>query len=92
MNLARRPLNLNSHIIKVLLLVCVVAALCLISSAPAAAQCAMCRASVQNNAGLARGLNLAVLVLLVPPVTMFCSIIIVAYRHRKGGEVNGTEE
>jgi uncharacterized membrane protein len=85
-------LKLERYFVKVLLLVCAVAALCLISSAPAAAQCAMCRASVQNNAGLARGLNLAILVLLVPPVTMFCSIIIVAYRHRKGGEVDGTEE
>ena len=85
-------MKLYKHIFRVLFLVCAVAALCLISSAPAAAQCAMCRASVQNNAGLARGLNLAVLVLLVPPVTMFCSIIIVAYRHRKGGEVDGTEE
>ena len=85
-------MKLDSHIVKVLLLFCAVVGLCLISSAPAAAQCAMCRASVQNNAGLARGLNLAVLVLLVPPVTMFCSIIIVAYRHRRGGEVSGTEE
>lgn len=85
-------MKLNSHIVKVLLLACALVALCLISSAPVAAQCAMCRASVQNNAGLARGLNLAVLVLLVPPVTMFCSIIIVAYRHRKGGEVDGTEK
>ena len=85
-------MKLDRYIVKFLLLVCVVAALCLISSAPAAAQCAMCRASVQNNAALARGLNLAVLVLLVPPVTMFCSIIIVAYRHRKGGEVDRTEE
>lgn len=85
-------MKLDSHIVKILFLVCAVAALCLIGSAPAAAQCAMCRASVQNNAALARGLNLAVLVLLVPPVTMFCSIIIVAYRHRKGGKVDGTEE
>jgi hypothetical protein len=75
-----------------LLLVCAAVALCLFAAAPAAAQCAMCRASVQNNAALAKGLNLAVLVLLVPPVTLFCSIIIVAYRHRKGGEVDGTEE
>ena len=83
---------MDRRIVKVLLLVCAVAALCLIASAPAAAQCAMCRASVQNNAALARGLNLAVLVLLVPPVTMFCSMIIVVYRHRKGGKVDGTEE
>lgn len=85
-------MKLDSRTFRILLLVCAAAALCLVVSIPAAAQCAMCRASVQNNAALARGLNLAILVLLVPPVTMFGSIIIVAYRHRKGGKVDGTEE
>jgi len=56
------------------------------------AQCVMCRASLGNNSVFMRNLNIGVLVLLVPPVTMFCSIIIVAYRHRKGGAVDGTEE
>ncbi|MEP6707278.1 MAG: hypothetical protein ABJC05_07150 [Pyrinomonadaceae bacterium] len=86
---------MDRRIVKVLFVVCAVAALYVIGAVPAAAQCAMCRASVQNNAALARGLNLAVLVLLVPPVTMFGSIIILAYRRRKGGEGGegeGTEE
>jgi len=45
----------------------------------AAAQCAMCRASVSgaNNATFIRNLNIGVLVLLVPPVTIFCSIFVV---------------
>ena len=58
-------------------------------SAPALAQCAMCKAVVSgaaNNTALAKGLNLAVLVLLIPPVTIFCSIFIVAIKYRKGRE------
>jgi hypothetical protein len=49
------------------------------------AQCAMCRASLagSNNAHFIRNLNIGVLVLLVPPVAMFCSIFIVLKRHRK---------
>ena len=43
------------------------------------AQCAMCRASLSgsNNATFIRNLNIGVLVLLVPPVTIFCSIFVV---------------
>jgi hypothetical protein len=51
------------------------------------AQCSMCRASLTNSANsrLVRGLNLGVLVLLVPPVTIFCSIFIVLRRYRGNG-------
>lgn len=54
--------------------------------APALAQCAMCRASVNNSnyAALTKNLNLGVLVLLIPPVTIFCSIFIVAFKHYRG--------
>ena len=49
------------------------------------AQCAMCRASLagSNNAVFVRNLNIGVLVLLVPPVTIFCSIFVVLKRHRR---------
>ena len=49
---------------------------------PALAQCAMCRASLagSNNSVFVRNLNIGVLVLLVPPVTIFCSIFIVLKR------------
>jgi hypothetical protein len=49
---------------------------------PVAAQCAMCRASLSgsNNASFIRNLNIGVLVLLIPPVTIFCSIFIVLKR------------
>jgi hypothetical protein len=30
-----------------------------------------------------RNFNIGVLVLLVPPVSMFCAIFIIAFRHRK---------
>jgi heme/copper-type cytochrome/quinol oxidase subunit 2 len=56
------------------------------SSSSALAQCAMCRAAVGNSTEAAKassGMNLAVLVLLVPPVALFCAFFIVAYRYRK---------
>ena len=51
------------------------------------AQCSMCRAALTNssNARLVRGLNLGVLVLLVPPVTIFCSIFVLLRRYRGNG-------
>jgi hypothetical protein len=52
---------------------------------PALAQCAMCKESLANSAdgaALARGLDLAVLVLLVPPVAIFAGIFGVFYRYR----------
>lgn len=76
---------------RVLLIVCSVALLCLAIVTSAGAQCAMCRSSVQN-AVFARGLNMGVLVLLTPPIAIFCSIFIVAYRHRKGGADDETKE
>src|SRR5215210_4632550 len=50
------------------------------------AQCAMCRAAIGNSAeaaAAANGMNLAVLVLLIPPVGLFCAFFIVAYRYRQ---------
>jgi hypothetical protein len=49
----------------------------------APAQCAMCKVSAAaSGSGAADSLNLAILVLLIPPVTIFCAIFIVAYRNR----------
>jgi len=47
------------------------------------AQCSMCRASLagSNNPFFIRNFNIAVLVLLTPPVAIFCSIFIVLKRH-----------
>lgn len=47
------------------------------------AQCVMCRASIGQNSLFARNLNIGVLVLLVPPVAIFCTIFVLAFRHRR---------
>jgi hypothetical protein len=51
-------------------------------SATVAAQCAMCRASLtgSNNAVFIRNLNIGILVLLTPPVTMFCAAFVILKR------------
>jgi hypothetical protein len=57
----------------------------LISSAQALAQCAMCKASIEGSpdaVAAAHGLNLAVLVLLIPPVAAFVGIFAIFYRYR----------
>ena len=68
----------------VLLGVMAAVALLLLAS-PASAQCSMCRAALagSNNAFFIRNFNIGVLVLLVPPVTMFCSIFIVLKRYHR---------
>ncbi|HLL70822.1 MAG TPA: hypothetical protein VK363_05280 [Pyrinomonadaceae bacterium] len=49
----------------------------------AAAQCAMCKASASNLDSIsARTLNISTLILLCPPVAIFCAIFLVAYKHR----------
>jgi len=49
------------------------------------AQCSMCRAAIENSANAAeasKGLNLAALVLLIPPVSIFAGLFGVIYRFR----------
>ncbi len=57
----------------------------LLFAAPAtsSAQCAMCKSSASglDSAG-AKNLNYAVVVLLCPPVAIFCAIFAIAYKHR----------
>jgi hypothetical protein len=51
----------------------------------ASAQCAMCKASLENStdaAAAARGLSLASLVLLVPPILIFTGLFVLIYRYR----------
>ncbi len=69
-----------------LVLLCVAAAIgVLLVASTASAQCAMCRAALagSNNAFFIRNFNIGVLVLLVPPVTMFCSIFVVLKRYHR---------
>jgi hypothetical protein len=56
-------------------------------SSVAFGQCAMCRTALagSNNALFVRNFNIGVLVLLVPPVAIFCSIFIALKRHKESG-------
>ena len=67
----------------------------LLLASPSAAQCAMCRAALvgSNNAFFIRNFNIGVLVLLLPPVTMFCSIFVVLKRyHRDDQQIDSEAE
>jgi heme/copper-type cytochrome/quinol oxidase subunit 2 len=53
----------------------------------AGAQCALCRSALEGAGdAAARAMNLGILVLLVPPVAIFCTIFAVAIRRKPGGE------
>lgn len=69
------------------------AAFALLLPPGALAQCPLCRAGLMNGGDkTARTMNLAIVVLLIPPVSIFCTIFAVAYRKRKGdGEDGGGE-
>lgn len=70
-----------------LLFIVIVIGVLLVFSADANAQCSMCRAvlSGSNNGKFIRNFNIGVLVLLLPPVSIFCSIFIILRRHRGDG-------
>ena len=61
------------------------ALVCSLASDSALAQCVMCKASLTGNSAFAKNLNIGVFVLLVPPVSIFCTIFILAFRRRKSG-------
>ena len=66
------------------LAVAVIVALCVTLFADSSlAQCVMCRASIGSNSSFMRNFNIGVLVLLVPPVTIFCTIFVIAFRYRR---------
>jgi hypothetical protein len=59
--------------------------LMLAAADPACAQCAMCKAAIENSSdavAASKGLNLAALVLLIPPVAIFAGLFGVFYRYR----------
>ncbi len=66
-----------------LLLALVAAGFMFFANADALAQCAMCKASAASlDSVSARQLNISTLILLCPPVAIFCAIVVVAYKHR----------
>lgn len=78
---------------KRLFLLSVAATALLLVASSASAQCAMCRAALagSNNAFFIRNFNIGVLVLLVPPVTMFCSIFVVLKRYHRDDQRSDSE-
>ncbi len=68
----------------IVLIALVTIAILVMLAEPAFAQCSMCRASLAgSNASFVKNLNIGVLVLLVPPVTIFCAIFVVLKRRGK---------
>ena len=68
-----------------MVLVVCAAAVLLLAHGFAEAQCSMCRASLTSvtNSRFIRNFNIGVLVLLIPPVSMFCSIFIILKKYSK---------
>lgn len=65
------------------LLIAVAIGAVLLVCAPAFAQCSMCRTALTaSNSEFIRNFNIGVLVLLIPPVTIFCSIFVALKRYR----------
>jgi hypothetical protein len=58
---------------------------CVLVCTQAWAQCAMCRTTAEANgaAGIAQGINLGILVLLFPPLIIFCGIFRAAYKSQQ---------
>ena len=69
---------------RILVLVCLAAAIVLLANMNTEAQCSMCRASLTSvtNSRFIRNFNIGVLVLLIPPVTIFCTIFVVLRKYR----------
>ncbi len=71
-------------IIPIIVAALALAALAAVWPETALAQCPLCRSAVQNAGDqTARTINLAVIVLLIPPVSIFCTIFAVVYRKAK---------
>ena len=67
---------------RVLVLVLCATAVVLLAHGFAEAQCSMCRASLTSvNSRFMRNFNIGVLVLLIPPVSIFCSIFVVLRKY-----------
>ena len=69
---------------RLFVLIVLAVAVVLLANADAGAQCSMCRAALTSarDSRFIRNFNIGVLVLLVPPAVMFCSIFIVLRRYR----------
>jgi hypothetical protein len=71
--------------LRIVLIIGIAIGLMVAAADPAMAQCAMCKSAIENStdaAAASKGLNLAALVLLIPPVTIFAGLFGVFYRYR----------
>ena len=73
---------------KTVLLIAMATIAVFILGTSALGQCSMCKTALAggNNALFVRNFNIGVLVLLVPPVTIFCSIFVVLKRYRNSDD------
>jgi hypothetical protein len=80
--------------LKLLLPVLATFAVLLVMSTTALGQCSMCRAALggSNNAIFIRNFNIGVLVLLLPPVTIFCSIFVALRRYKSADDKQAADE
>jgi len=78
---------------RALVLVVLAVAVVVLAHTYAEAQCSMCRASLTSvtNSRFIRNFNIGVLVLLVPPVSIFCSIFIAMKRFKAADERKSTQ-
>ena len=68
---------------RLILMFVVAVATALLVWTPVEAQCSMCRTALTNsNTAFVRNFNIGVLVLLIPPVTIFCGIFVALKRYR----------
>ena len=70
---------------RTILVLVVIGVVALALTSPVFAQCAMCKAAIEGStdaAAASKGLNLAALVLLIPPVSIFAGLFGVFYRFR----------
>ena len=74
--------------LKPVMLVLVTVAVLAALGTTAFGQCSMCRSALagSSNAFFVRNFNIGVLVLLVPPVTIFCSIFVALKRYKKADD------
>jgi hypothetical protein len=76
----------------ILIVVTAIVALFMLSTS-AFGQCSMCKTALagSNNALFVRNFNIGVLVLLVPPVTIFCSIFVVLKRYKNSDDKDSSD-
>jgi hypothetical protein len=85
---------MNSNWRRVLVLIVFAVAVILVAHTYVDAQCSMCRASLTSvtDSRFIRNFNIGVLVLLAPPVSIFCSIFIVMRKFRAADNAEKTDE